>query len=341
MKPRSFAALAVVTVLAVAIAITTYAAQNRWAQAKVSGAGLFPGLAAQASRIARIELKQGDKSLTLARDKDVWTLADKGGYPAKTEAVRALVVKLVGAELVESKTRNKDRYGLLELEDPTAKDAKSRLLRLLDDKGGVIAETIVGKKRFDAFGGSKSATYVRKPGDAQSWLSNADLDVSVAVKDWVLASVLDVPAAKIAKVTVEIPGEEPLMIVRDAADATKYALVGMPEGKKLKEGAGIDAIVRAAGNLELEDVRKPAAAAAPAGDASVAKIEADGGLAVTVRLRKEGEDTWVSLEATGADGDAKKTADDITKRTQGWEYKVPAYKAQSILKRRADLFEAS
>jgi hypothetical protein len=328
-------------VLAVAIAITTYAAQNRWAQAKVSGAGLFPGLAAQASRIARIELKQGDKSLTLARDKDVWTLADKGGYPAKTEAVRALVVKLVGAELVESKTRNKDRYGLLELEDPTAKDAKSRLLRLLDDKGGVIAETIVGKKRFDAFGGSKSATYVRKPGDAQSWLSNADLDVSVAVKDWVLASVLDVPAAKIAKVTVEIPGEELLMIVRDAADATKYALVGMPEGKKLKEGAGIDAIVRAAGNLELEDVRKPAAAAAPAGDASVAKIEADGGLAVTVRLRKEGEDTWVSLEATGADGDAKKTADDITKRTQGWEYKVPAYKAQSILKRRADLFEAS
>ncbi len=341
MKPRSFAALAVVTVLAVAIAITTYAAQNRWAQAKVSGAGLFPGLAAQASRIAKIELKQGDKSLTLARDKDVWTLADKGGYPAKTEAVRALVVKLVGAELVESKTRNKDRYGLLELEDPTAKDAKSRLLRLLDDKGGVIAETIVGKKRFDAFGGSKSATYVRKPGDAQTWLSNADLDVSVAVKDWVLASVLDVPAAKIAKVTVEIPGEEPLVIARDAADATKYALVGMPEGKKLKEGAGIDAIVRAAGNLELEDVRKPAAGAAPAGDASVAKIEADGGLAVTVRLRKEGEDTWVSLEATGADGDAKKTADDITKRTQGWEYKVPAYKAQSILKRRADLFEAS
>jgi hypothetical protein len=328
-------------VLAVAIAITTYAAQNRWAQAKVSGAGLFPGLAAQASRIAKIELKQGDKSLTLARDKDVWTLADKGGYPAKTEAVRALVVKLVGAELVESKTRNKDRYGLLELEDPTAKDAKSRLLWLLDDKGGVIAETIVGKKRFDAFGGSKSATYVRKPGDAQSWLSNADLDVSVAVKDWVLASVLDLSAAKIAKVTVEIPGEEPLVIARDAADATKYALVGMPEGKKLKEGVGIDAIVRATGNLELEDVRKPAAGAAPAGDASVAKIEADGGLAVTVRLRKEGEDTWVSLEATGADGDAKKTADDITKRTQGWEYKVPAYKAQSILKRRADLFEAS
>ena len=340
MKPRAFAALSVVTVVALVVAIATYAAQNRWSHVKVSGAGLVPGLAAQASRIAKIELKQGEKALTLARDKEAWFVADRGGYPAKPEAVRALLVKLAGVELVESKTRNKDRYALLELEDPAAKDAKSRLLRLLDDKGGVIAEAVVGKKRLDAFGGNKSGTYVRKPGDAQTWLANADLDVSVAVRDWVQTGVLDVPAAKIAKVTVEIPGEEPLVIARDAGDATKYALVGMPEGKKLKEGAGIDAIVRAAGNIDLEDVRKPAAAAAP-GDVSIAKIEADGGLAVTVRLRKEGADTWVALEAGGADGDAKKTAEDITTRTQGWEFKVPAHKAQSILKRRADLFEAS
>jgi hypothetical protein len=116
--------------------------------------------------------------------------------------------------------------------------------------------------------------------------------------------------------------------------------LGLPDGKKLKEGAGIDAIVRAVGNIELDDVRK-AAAAPPANDVSVAKIEADGGLAITVRLRKEGDDTWVSLEAAGAEADAKKSADDIVKRTQGWEYKVPAYKAQAILKRRADLIEAS
>jgi Domain of unknown function (DUF4340) len=343
MKPHSFAALAVITLFAVAISLTTYASQNRWSQAKVSGAALFPGLGGEAGRIAKIEIRQGDKTVTLARDKDAWVLADRGGYPVKPEAVRALLVKLAGAELVESKTRNKDRYSLLELEDPAGKDAKSRQLRLLDDKGGVIAETVIGKKRYDAFGGSKSGTYVRKPGDAQTWLSNADLDVPVGVKDWVVANVLDLPAAKTAKVTIEIPGEEPLVIARDASDATKYALVGLPEGKKLKEGAGIDAIVRAAGNIDLEDVRKAAApaAGAPAGDVSTAKIEADGGLGVTLKLRKEGEDTWASIDATGADGDAKNTADDISKRTQGWEYKIPAYKAQSILKRRADLFEAS
>jgi len=88
-------------------------------------------------------------------------------------------------------------------------------------------------------------------------------------------------------------------------------------------------------------VRKPAAAApgTPGGEAGVAKIEADG-LAVTLRLRKEGEDHWLALEATG-DGEAKKSADEIAAKAQGWEFKVPAAKAQAILKRRADLFEGS
>jgi hypothetical protein len=342
MKPTSFAALAVVTVLAMVVAIATYGTQNRWSQVKVSGASLAPNLAAQASRIARIEIKQGEKSLTLARDTDAWTLADRGGYPVKADAVRALLIKVAQAELVESKTSNKERYAQLELEDPAAKDAKSRLLRVLDDKGAPITEAVVGKKRFDAFGASKGGTYVRKPGDAQTWLSNADLDVSVAVRDWVQPGVLDLAAAKIAKVTIEIPGEEPLVIARDEKDAGKHTLSSIPDGKKLKEGAGIDGIVRAVGSIELEDVRKPAAAApgTPGGEAGVAKIEADGGLAVTLRLHKEGEDYWLALEATG-DGDAKKTADEIAAKAQGWEFKIPAAKAQAILKRRADLFEGS
>jgi len=56
MKPHSFAALAVITLFAVAISLTTYASQNRWSQAKVSGAALFPGLGGEAGRIAKIEI---------------------------------------------------------------------------------------------------------------------------------------------------------------------------------------------------------------------------------------------------------------------------------------------
>lgn len=341
MKPTHFAALAVITLFAVALALTTYATQNRWSQAKVSGASLFPGLVAQSGKIARIEIKQGDKTLALAADKDGWSLADRGGFPAKADAVRALLVKLAQAELVEGKTRNKDRYTLLDLEDPAGKDAKSRLVRLTDDKGSPIAEAIVGKKRFDAFGASKGGTYVRKPGDGQTWLSNADIDLSLAVRDWVQAAVLDLGgAAKVSKVTIEIPGEEPLVVQRDAADPKKYTLVGMPEDKKLKEGAGLDEIARTVASIDLEDVRK-ASATMTGSDVNVVRIEADGGLSITLRLRKQGDDYWLAVEATGGEGDAKKTAEDIAKRVQGWEFKIAPGKAQALLKRRADLFQAS
>ena len=177
----------------------------------------------------------------------------------------------------------------------------------------------------------------RRPGSATPTST-----VPVEVRDWVQPSVLDIPATKIAKVTVEMPGEEPLVIARDAGDATKYTLVSIPDGKKLKEGraASTRSCARPA-TLTWRTCASPRRQPRRRVTLSVAKLEADGGLGVTLKLRKEGENTWVSLEASGADGDAKKTAEEITRKTQGWEFKVPAHKAQSILKRRADLFEAS
>ena len=75
------------------------------------------------------------------------------------------------------------------------------------------------------------------------------------------------PAAKIAKVTIEIPGEEPLVIARDGKDAGKHALAGIPEGKKLKEGAGIDGIVRAVGVDRAGGRAQACGAGTPGGEA--------------------------------------------------------------------------
>jgi hypothetical protein len=353
-KPRPFTALAVVTVLALVVSIATYASYSRVAEVRVSGAALFPRLAGEAGRVATIVISQGNKTLTLARDKSGWSLADRGGYPAKPEKVRALLLRLAEAELVEAKTRVKERHSLLELEDPQGVDAKSRLVRLLDDKGAVVAEVILGKRRSDAFGSTRGGTYVRKPGEAQTWLANADIEAPIGVREWVQPAVIDIPATSIASLTVSIPGEEPLKIVRDAADKSKHALAAMPDGKKLKDSYTVGGIVRAVSSIDLDDVRRSPAAGQPGGQAGgqpggqpgakddgVVALEADGGLAATLTLRKEGEDFWLSVEAKGADGEAKKTAEDIMHRVQGWEFKLPAGKAQAILKRRADLLEAS
>lgn len=336
MKPMHFVVLAILAAVSTAIAITSYAANNTWSPGGVAGARMFPALASNAGMVAAIELRQGPKVLTIEKaEGGPWRLKERGGYPVPADKVRALMVSLAEADLVEAKTRVADRYGLIELEEPTGAGAKSRSVRLLDAKGSVVAEAVVGKKRSDAFGFGKAGTYVRKPGDAQTWLANADLDVSADLKDWVKTDVFQVDSSKVSRVTVEMPGEQPLKIERNADK--KLTVAGIPQGQKLKDGGTADSIARAAAFIDFDDVRKQTSSAAPK-DVSTIKLETDNGLTVTLRLRKDGDAQWLAVTAAG-EGDAKKTADEIAARTGGWEYQLSAKKADSLLKRRADLFE--
>jgi len=359
MTPRSFVYLAAVAALSVLLAIVSFAANNQWSAGKATGAKLLPTLADSIRQVAEIEIRQGDTSVVLEKTGDSWGLKNRGGYPVDVAKVRTLLVSLGEAELIETKTRRADRYAALELEEPAEKSAKSRLVRIAGAKGDVIAEVVIGKKRPEAYGtGKAGGTYVRKPGDPQSWLANVDLEPSLAVKDWAKTSVLTMDTAKISRISIEIPGEQALKAERPAAGArdkgakddkdakdaktpaepAKLGFVGFPsEGKKLKDATAAEAIARAVSSIEMEDVRKPAAS--PAAGVGVVKIESADGPTTTLRLRKDGDEHWLSVIATG-EGEAKKAAEEISGRTKGWEFKVPALKAESILKKRADLLEA-
>jgi hypothetical protein len=266
-------------------------------------------------------------------------IRERSGYPVDAEKVRTLLVKLSQAELVEAKTRKADRYAMLELDDPAGKDAKSRSVRLLDSKGSVVADVVIGKKRWDAFGSGKGGTYVRTVGDPQAWLANADFDVAPDVKAWIKPNVFEIESAKISRLTIEIPGEEALKIERGEGDDGKVSFVGLPEGKKLKDASAADSVIRAASTIEAEDVRKSDATSTGEGAGTVSFTTRDG-LEVMMRVRKDGDASWLSIAATG-DGDAKAPADAISGRTSGWEFKIPGYKVDAFLKRRSDLIESS
>ena len=337
MKAPTFVMLALSALASSVVAIAIYAANNQWGQGRVAGAKMLPLLASGRAQVASIAIGQGANTLTLESREGRWSLKERSGYPADVEKIRTLLVKLSQAELIEAKTRNPDRYAMLELENHDATDSKSRSVRLVDGSGGVIADLIVGKRRWDAFGSGKGGTYVRKVGDPQTWLANVELDVAADVKAWIKPNVFETDSAKISRLTIGIPGEEPLTVERGGDG--KATFVGLPEGKKLKDSSAADSILRAASALEAEDVRK--IDATPSGDGvNTVSFLASGGLEVTMRLRKDGDATWVSLAASG-DGDAKSAAEAINTRTRGWEFKIPGYKADALLKRRGDLIESS
>src|SRR5690606_11941925 len=122
----------------------------------------------------------------------------------------------------EAKTRLPKNYAALELDSPTKEGAKARLVKLTDAKGGTIAEAVLGKTRSEGYGAKRKAgTYVRTPGDPQTWLTNVEISAPLATTEWVKTAVLELDADKIDRVSVEIPGEEPLRIARAPAAAEK------------------------------------------------------------------------------------------------------------------------
>jgi hypothetical protein len=340
MTPRNFLYLAIAAALSVLFAFVSYASNNQWGTSKAAGDKMLPALADNISKVARIQIVQGGDSITLEKTGATWGVKDRAGYPVDPPKIRTLLVGLSEADLLEPKTRRPDRYGALELEDPAEKGAKSHLVRLIGVDGNVMAEVVVGKKRQEVLGMGKSGTYVRRPGNPQAWLADAELHASISAKEWMKTTVLSLDAAKVSRVAIQIPGEQPLKIEREGNTADgKLAFVGFPpEGKKLKDANAADSIVRAVAAIDLEDVQK-LDAAPKSGEIATVTVEGKEQPAVTLRLRREGESHWLALTASG-EGEVKKAADEIASRTQGWEYKIADYKAKSILKKRADLLDA-
>ena len=72
-----------------------------------------------------------------------------------------------------------------------------------------------------------------------------------------------------------------------------------------------------------------------------ATLETEAGLKVTLQVPARQGRRPGSRSRPAGDGDAKKTADDLTQRTDGWEFKILPSKADATLKRRDDLLEDS
>lgn len=343
-KPRHFVLLAATTFVALVLAAILHASTTQRAPGTVEGRPMLPELRRQASTLGGIELSKRGRTLTFVRNGEQWTIKERAGYPVEADKIRALLFQLTNAELAEPKTAAKDRWALLDLEDPAGADAKSGLVRLLDANGKPIGELVIGKRKDNAFGTGRNGVYVRRPNETQTWLASGEPNVTLEVKDWVDTALFKTDTAKLKRVTVAHPKEVPIVVERETAAGEKggkFVLKSVPEGLKVKESAGVEQIALSLGSIELEDVRK--LDATPVGDAvSTITAESSDGLTVTFRLRRDGqpEEAWLSFTANG-EGEAKKAADEINAKAAGWEFKIPKWKADQVGKRAADIFETS
>ena len=271
----------------------------------------------------------------MIRDGDNWLVAEKGSYPANAAKISQIVRAMADLTLVEPKTQNPDFYPRLEVEDPG--NGKSTVVAVKDKSGRDLAQAIVGKRRYDRLGAGNDGVYLRKPGEAQSWLARGTLDPSGDAASWLDRQIIDISEKKIAKVTLTQADGSKLVISRSAPEA-KFAVEDAPADAKFKGETATSGPATALETLDLDDVKPAGELPVPDKNVVTASFATFDGLTVDLRLMERDKTDWIAISAAGS-GSAEANAKKIEDRVSHWTYAIPAYKANLLKTKLADLVE--
>jgi hypothetical protein len=335
MHARSLILLASATAALVAIAIVVLASGDRGVSRAAPGQSAFPALAAGLGDVASVTVSRDGTPMTLIRDGDNWLVAEKGNYPANAAKISQIVRAMADLTLVEPKTQNPDLYPRLEVEDPG--NGKSTVVAVKDKSGRDLAQAIVGKRRYDRLGAGNDGVYLRKPGEAQSWLARGTLDPSGDGASWLDRQIIDISEKKIAKVTLTQADGSKLVISRSAPEA-KFAVEDAPADAKFKSETATSGPATALETLDLDDVKPAGELPVPDKDVVTASFTTFDGLTVDLRLMERDKTDWIAISAAGS-GSAEANAKKIEDRVSHWTYAIPAYKANLLKTKLADLVE--
>jgi hypothetical protein len=283
---------------------------------------------------------------TVQRGDSVWTLAERAGYRANVATVRRNLIGLADAQIIEEKTSEPEQYARLGVEDIDNPDAAGT--RLTIESAEQSFDLIVGTT-----GVRGDLAYVRRFGEAQSFLVSADLELNSDTGTWLETALLDVPAADIRRITVTHPDGEELNIGRDQA-GMDLAVLNLPTDRELSNPAVADPIAGVLTDLTLDNVIAATAFDHEAFDPVVTRFETFGGLTIETTAYQTGDgirvkfDIGTSEVASPTDEPAidpqareslEARADELRTKTDGWIYTLPSFKAEQLVKRQADLLK--
>lgn len=200
----------------------------------------------------------GGKVLTeLKRGTDGWSIVEKSGYPADLAKVREFLIKLDQATLTEAKTSNPKLYAELGVDD--VKDAKAT--GVLVTLGGLSKPLAIIIGNFNGAGGG--GTFVRRAGDAQSWLAGGNLTVAKSTADWEQRTVADIASTRLRSVTLTNPDGKTLKIYKDAQGDANFKVADVPKGREVASEFVANELGSVLAGLNADDVFAAKDMAAP------------------------------------------------------------------------------
>lgn len=332
-RRRNLAILAgIATVMVVLAALALWNQSNEMAP-HYTPRPFFPDLDAKIRDVAHLHIQstKGTIDVVFKPDKG-WVVASHDDYPANFDALRQTVLGLAGLQTIEPKTARGDWLHYIGLDAPP--HGSGVAISLMDEKGTGIASLIAGKSEDIGDPSGATGLFVREPNTTQSWLVRSTFEPKTDIADWLETHVLDIDRARIEEVDVEPSNGPSYSARRQRPTDDDFDLLNIPKGREIAYAGAADGVGAAIAGFTFDDVR-PAKDFdfSDQGHASRLITRTFDGLIVTVETIQQGPNYWTAIQTEAEPGkpDAQKEAREISARTTGWAYKLPAYKGQLFM----------
>ncbi len=317
------------------LAVSAVASWNFSARWQTEGDVLAPQLSAQLETVRELHWRDADlgKDKQISWDGSAWIADHPSGYPADRARITGLLVSLSELRLAEEKTSRAEDYGQLGLRDVDAEGSRSRQLILIDDDGTTLLALLVGDRSA-----LRDGHFLRRVGEAQSWLSDRTLELPESAMGWLELSVLNLPYSRLASLRIVDEAGSVWTLERDSVDEEHLRLIEQPEFMRLRYAGVLNAYGRLLQDLQVEAV-EAAGELQPSVQWQL-DFKLRNGLLVTAKLRVQeeggGGQLWLNFSA---EGEAAAEAEQLRSRHAPWRYQLSEYSYDRFQFRLDDVLE--
>ena len=348
MSKKHFSWLLIVTVVIAALVLLIPGKTSR--ESSFEKHAMVPGLAAVVNELDYLRLTGGGGEIiaTLERREGQWSVLEAATYPANWTRLKGLLSDLSRAEVIEEKTSNPEFYARLGVEAVSADGASGVMIEFAEQLA--LPALIVGNQAS-----GREGQYLRLRDEKKSALIDRKLDVPRDRTQWLEQTIIDVAEGEVVEATIAHPDGEVLGARKVSADDEDFQLLNVPDGREVKSVWSVNSMGGNLAALNLEEVVPDSEI--DWSDAVLFSLLTADGLRLKAYLVAREDAHWIRLQATavqsGAD-EAEQTdelqsaaSDDladrvnqINSRVNGWAYRIPQHKFDTMTRRMADMLKA-
>jgi hypothetical protein len=300
--------------------------------------------------IQSITVGEGEKVVKISRKDNQFVVANKSNYPADTKQINDLITKVLDIQTTDFYTgnaKNQEDLGI------TEKKARS-VVKFLKEDGSLLTGVVVGESQDEGKG-----TFVRLASSDEVYVTaNAPWFRSGAL-EYVNQEIANVKREDVNSVTVRTP--EGSYVLKPVKGSDGVVMEGMPADQKLKE-SDAKAVFTGLTGLRFDDVNQPSQVSGLVFDQEYT-CRLNNSTEYHLKLAKKGAKTYLLASAEYTDPTkvtintsqvdspeelkkkeaillAQENAQKFTLRHKDWIYEIPDWKAKSLTKKQAELYEA-